>query len=115
MANIQFGGDPESYMEAPRLSASDGDGGGAGSLIANILDLLGIHKQVAKGEKKPKQGKEESAPAQNKEPQGQAAMIPVLDSLEQEFQPQTPLPTDFGRKYLQSIRPLGMIDPNDMR
>lgn len=46
---IQFGmgiaDDAESYMDAPRLRGGGGDGSD-GSFIANLFDMLGIHKQV---------------------------------------------------------------------
>ena len=52
MANIQVGGDPERYMQAPLLSVSDSKGGG-GNFLSSLLDLLGVHRQVAKGPKNP--------------------------------------------------------------
>lgn len=58
MARVTVGGDPESYMEAPRIQSGDGDGP---SFIASILDMLGIHKQVAKG---PKEESQAPAPIQ---------------------------------------------------
>lgn len=49
------GGLGDEYMHAPALQVGGGGGKGGGGFIANLLDLLGIHKQVAKG---PKDGKQ---------------------------------------------------------
>lgn len=56
MASVRIGGDPEQYMDPPSMVVSDGPGGG-GSFIANLLDLLGLQRNVARG---PKQVKDSS-------------------------------------------------------
>lgn len=67
MARVKTGGDPEEYMQAPSLGGAGGTDTGEGpSFIASILDLLGIHRQVAKGEKAVKEDKAVA-------PQGKAA------------------------------------------
>lgn len=48
------GGLGEEYMSAPRIQAGDNEKG-SGSFIASLLDVLGIHRQVAK-EPKDKKG-----------------------------------------------------------
>jgi hypothetical protein len=75
MAKVSFGGDPESYMDPPRLTAGSDDEKGGGGFIASLLDALGIHRQVAKGDKPAKdrkKGKKDS----------QAAAPDVLASVE---------------------------------
>lgn len=52
--NIDFGGDNE-YVSAAE-SARKSSGGP--SIIASILDALGIHRQVAKGPKTPDLGEQ---------------------------------------------------------
>lgn len=53
------GGLGDEYMHAPALQVGGGQGGhGGGGLIASILDVLGIGRQVAKG---PKPGKGKDA------------------------------------------------------
>lgn len=49
MAKVTVGGDAERYMDPPTIQSGDGDGP---SFIASVLDLLGIHKQVAAGDNK---------------------------------------------------------------
>lgn len=51
-AQIQIGGDPEQYMDAPTLSVGGGSGGGNGvNLVNGLFDLLGIHRRVELGPK----------------------------------------------------------------
>lgn len=70
------GGLGEEYMSAPRLNVGGGEGHkGGGGFIANLLDLLGIHHQVAKGpkgEKAPKGGGQNASPAGMVTPTGGA-------------------------------------------
>lgn len=48
---ISFGGDPENYMDPPQMSHSQiGDSAG-GSFVAGLFELLGIHRNVARGPK----------------------------------------------------------------
>lgn len=111
MASIRVGGDPESYMDPPVLTA-DGKKGGAG-LIASVLDLLGIHKQVAK-EPKPAEGAS-PAPAPTQNPHSvpvTPVQLPVLGAAESAFPPSQGLDGDWGKRYLESLRPLQRIDPD---
>jgi len=113
MAQITVGGDPESYMEAPTLKGGGGkDSKGNGSFIANLLDLLGVHKQVAKGAKKT------GSPTQPQTQAGQTDLTPVplsltsptlpaLQSASQAFQFTTP-----HRGYVALVPPLTQIDPD---
>ena len=107
------GGLGEEYMQAPRLNVG-GEGGekGKGSFFANLLDLLGIHKQVAK-EPKGEKGQEASpsgkvsatggAPAYTPgpdKPQSPSVAPPpslsILDDASAAFQPLTPIGSKFG-------------------
>jgi hypothetical protein len=98
-------------MEAPQITVSDKKGGGG--IIASVLDALGIHKQVAKEPKS-------EAPAAPAAPTGTTqsvlpaapANLPALDSAESAFQPIQPMPSDWGQRYLDSLKPLKTIDPN---
>lgn len=120
------GGLGEEYMSAPRLNVG-GEGGqkGKGGFIANLLDLLGIHHQVAKEPKGEKGGKSgEANPAGKITATGgapgftpmmgaqtsPAAQLPppslsVLDDAESAFQPLTPMASNFGKGMLSLIKP----------
>jgi hypothetical protein len=127
MANIRIGGDPSSYMQAPTLSVGGDDSGGTGGFIANLLDLLGVHRQVAKepkAEEAPAEGEvpaAESTPAKPARPPidvGSTPARPNLDGLPalaaatQAFTPIEPLPQTFGQRWMDSLQPLQSIDPN---
>jgi len=109
MASIRIGGDPENYMEAPQMTVTD-KGGGV-SIIASVLDLLGVGRQVAK---EPKQepaaesptGTTQSIPPATKEP----VNLPALEGAANVFQPV--MNDDWGKRYLDSIKPIKTIDPN---
>lgn len=112
MGSVRFGGDPESYMDPPQMTASDKPGGV--SIIASVLDLLGVHKQVAKD---PKVGKAESPTRTTQSvapPAGSQAPVnlPSLDAAESAFTPIQPMPSDWGKRYLESLKPIKTIDPN---
>jgi hypothetical protein len=69
------GGLGDEYMHAPALQVGGGGGGkGSGGFIANLLDLLGINRQVAKGPKpgKDDKGGQKSSPAGVVSPTGGA-------------------------------------------
>lgn len=112
MAAVSFGGAPESYMDPPRMQ-SGGGGKGGGGLIASILDALGIGKQVAK---EPVVKSDSAAPAAEsgttQSAQPTSVDMPVLNDAESAFQPITPLPSDWGQRYLDSMQPFKTIDPN---
>lgn len=55
------GGLGDEYMRAPPISVGGGEKGG-GSFIAGLLDVLGIHRQVAK---EPKEKKSDSVEGQS--------------------------------------------------
>lgn len=123
MASIRIGGDPESYMEAPTLAVGGGKDSkskGNGGFIANLLDILGVNRQVAKGPK-PKKG--ESTPAvpaslangAGTQPVQPAPLslstptIPALDLAAKAFDFATP-----HRGYVALTPPLTQIDPDSM-
>lgn len=120
--SLQIGGGlGDEYMRAPPLSVGGSGEKGHGGFIANILDALGIHRQVAKGpkeDKKPKaekgsvegasQGKQISAtggapaytPGLNDPTSPMAAPpvagITILDDAQAAFSPLTPRASKFG-------------------
>lgn len=121
------GGLGEEYMRAPALPMGGGGGEkGSGGFIANLLDLLGIHRQVAKGPKPEKggpgvgnataaaaSGKEEKAGGLNVSPEAFTPGAPtaptsappmsqlhVLDSAEQAFSAIRPRRSQLGFKTL---------------
>ena len=108
MAQVRVGGDPESYMEAPVLT-SGGGGKGGGGIFAQILDALGIHKQVAKGPKD-----DPAAPATTQEVPPPPAVMPVINEVESAFKPMTPMASDWGQQYLEASKPLKKVDPNQV-
>lgn len=67
------GGLGDEYMHAPALQVG-GQGGskGGGSFFANLLDLLGVHRQVAKGPKDAKGLPGEKAPKDASHTNGKA-------------------------------------------
>lgn len=106
MGKVTVGGDPESYMDAPRISADDKDKlGGGGSIIASVLDLLGVHKQVAKNPADP--ATTQTVPAANN--------IPTLDIAESVFSQGADYGQsgDWGKQYLKGLSPIKSIDPNE--
>lgn len=60
--------DADSYMDAPQLPQGGGGGGGDGGFIANLLDLVGIHHQVAAAPKAGKVDKNASTAQQQVQP-----------------------------------------------
>ena len=115
MANITIGGDPSNYMDPPRLNVGGGGGGGAGGFIASLLDLIGVHQQVAKGPK------EAPAPAQPESPTNTPPPVPAaggnlslsaLNAAETAFPAPPATPMNWGEAFLRSARPLERIDPN---
>ena len=121
MASVRIGGDPESYMDPPQMTVSDKPG--AGGLIASILDAIGVHKQVAKGPDNPGTDSKESStpsapaapaatPATTQSVPPAPANMPVLNEAESAFKPIEPLPSDWGKRYLDSLKPIKTIDPN---
>jgi hypothetical protein len=119
MASIGFGGDPESFMEAPRMENKGlAETFGGGSFIASLLDLVGIHRQVAKGPKpsKAEQTSQDAIPTPSV-PQVLTDIESILTPQETPIVPMTenaPL-TTWGRNWIQSLQPLTKIDPNDAR
>lgn len=117
MAQIRVGGDPESYMDAPALGGGGGESGG-GNFFANVLSLLGIHKEVGTP-KRP----EEQAPTQNekggktggnnpapksggKEAAGSQKLSNVVDPL-------SSLMTAFDAEFGAKSQPMSMLTPID--
>lgn len=114
MASVRIGGDPESYMDPPQMTVGGG-GKGGGGLIASVLDALGIGRQVAKEPK----GDTGGNAANVQSPTGTTqsvpppkADLPVLNDAESAFKPIQPMPSDWGQRYLESLKPLKTIDPN---
>ena len=116
MGSVSFGGDPESYMDPPRMTQTDKPGGA--SIIATVLDALGVGKQVAKdpgpgaGAPKAEDAAPAATPATTQSVELAPAQLPVLNDAASAFQPMTPMPTDWGQRYLDSLKPLKTIDPN---
>lgn len=122
MGSISFGGDPESFMEAPRMenkALTDVIGGGIGNPIAVLMDLVGIHRQVAKEPKADSSAEKDIKPAAP-----QATVPQVVTDMESVFTPrETPITpalqsapmSSWGQRWLDSMKPLQTIDPNDGR
>lgn len=117
MGSISFGGDAESFMDAPTMEnkgIAETLAAGSGSPIAVLLDLVGIHRQAAKGPKKP----EAAPPPAVSQP---VARVPqVLTDVESVLTPQeTPIApisqnapiTTWGQRWLDSMKPLQTFDP----
>lgn len=94
------GGLGDEYMRAPTLNVGGGDKKGGGGFIAGILDLLGIHRQVAKGPKEGEAKAETSqVPPDAPQPPQSAPPAPgltVLDDAEAAFKPLTPAASRMG-------------------
>ncbi|MGL5935887.1 MAG: hypothetical protein ACRCZI_09735 [Cetobacterium sp.] len=103
-------------MDPPRMTQTD-KAGGAG-FIASLLQLVGLTGDKAAGG-----GKQEAAPAEFKTPEikeetkeeaaARKSNLPALDSVESAFVPLVPLPMDWGKRYLDAVKPIIQIDPND--
>lgn len=125
---MKIGGDPENYMDPPVLNiGGGGGGGGAGSFIASVLDLLGIHRQVAKGPKNKDLATETGPDFVKKEPESNgkkkkknsapAAKRDVLSSVDSAVTriPMAPASNPFapfGMRSADMNRPMTMIDPD---
>lgn len=116
--SIMFGGDPESFMDPPRMENKSLSETLGFSPIAAFLDLIGVHRQVAKepkDKKKPEDSQKEQTPP--------AAVAPsVLTEVENALAPKesaiTPTDSDapitpWGIRWLESNKPLLRVDPND--
>lgn len=118
MGSIAFGGDPESFMEAPRMENKGLFDSMGVSPVAAFLDLIGVHRQVAKG---PKESKKKNEKVFEPEIKPAATVPSVLTDLESMFSPQeTPITpvtgeaamTEWGRRWLESNKPLMSFDPD---
>lgn len=120
MSTISFGGDAENFMDAPRMEnkgiAETFTGGG--NIISTLLDLVGIHRQVAKGPKDDsKMGPTDAAA----DPVRQAAVVPkVLTDVSSALSPtESPIfattenapMTSWGERWIQSLKPVTTFDP----
>ena len=127
---MRIGGDPENYMDPPVLNIGGGDSrGGAGSFIAGVLDLLGIHRQVAKGPK-PKDLASDSAPdfkrkedesggkkGKKSKPKPKVDVLGSVDSAVTRIPMTSPPANPFaplGLSPSQVNRPITTIDPNTL-
>lgn len=117
MGSISFGGDAESFMDAPTMEnkgIAETLAAGSGSPIAVLLDLVGIHRQAAKG---PKKAEAPPAPAVAKEvarvPQVLTDVASVLTPQESPIVPleQNSPVTTWGQRWLDSMKPLQTFDP----
>jgi hypothetical protein len=117
MASVSFGGDPEGYMDPPRMTQTDK--AGPLSFIASLLDLLGIGDPVARAPADEEVFEPEitpQAPVTTATPGTPAAPsnLSVLQDAESAFPTTQPIPTDWGRRYLNSIKPIQVLDPNTL-
>lgn len=117
---IMFGGDAESFMEAPRMENKSLSETLGFSPIAALLDLVGVNKQVAKGPKEEKGDKKlEKTPTTDKPANVAPSVLnDVSAALSQPATPITPVMQDapmtpWGKRWMESNRPLLPIDPND--
>jgi hypothetical protein len=123
--NLNFGGDNEyvSQAESARKSAS------GPSIIASILDAIGIGTQVAKQPDlsdsqtpEAKSAKQDKALAKANSESEESVSIPAISQAETALGVQ-PIPmapmavstspiTPWGQQYLDSLKPLTQIDPD---
>lgn len=119
MSRISIGGDPESYMDAPQISVGGGEGGGGGGgFIASLLDLLGIHREVAKGPKKSKKNEETTATSNTTAPPSlytpPVPVLPVLGEAEAIFGIPG-MPTTSAFRPTEVPKKIDILDPNLLR
>lgn len=118
--SITFGGDPESFMEAPRMQNKSLSESLGISPIAAFLDLIGVHRQVAK---EPKDSNKKGGAEKTFEPEIKpiATTPSMLTDLEAAFAPQaTPITpvtqsaplTEWGKRWLESNKPITSFDPD---
>src|SRR3546814_9680108 len=101
--SISFGGDPENYMDPPQMTHSQvGDGGP--SFVALLFELLGIHRNVARGPQEQKESKVKTAAAQTlKEQSKTPAAQSWIDS------PGAALSRDHMMKHSGALPPIEQI------
>lgn len=112
----------DGFMDAPALpKGKDGKNHAGGpSPIAVLLDLVGIHREVAKGPKAPA-GNAAASPA----PVANASVPAVLNDVSSALgtapaaTPLVPANTTpggtWGQRWIASMHPILAIDPNDGR
>lgn len=117
--SIMFGGDAESFMEAPRMENKSASESLGFSPIAALLDLVGINRQVAKEPKK-KEGESEVATPPAQPPTSSPAVLTDLETMlkpQTQMAPLAPLDqnqplTPWGQRWLESNKPLMTVDPD---
>ena len=116
MANVTVGGDPESYMDPPRISSGDG----GPSIIASILGLLGVTGGATAAAGKIAGGAQQDSGKQftaeiTPPAQQPVSQLPALNAAEmvfKPFEPALPEPGSTAARMMESLRPLIPIDPN---
>lgn len=103
MAQVRVGGDPESYMDPPVLTSNDKDKIPGKNVINGILDLLSIHRNVARGPKAPKESSDKPAISEAPKPAGIDSPGDYLDHAGAAALAQDTI----------NYKPVGIIDPND--
>jgi hypothetical protein len=132
MSSFNFGGDPESMMDAPVMkntSLTETMAAGGGSFFAQLLDLVGAHRQVAKGPKNPSEPVPGATPSEIATPSAPkvlddvATMLTPSDStlagnkksvggvnVPAWYPTQAPM-TPFGQRWMSSMAPIMSMDP----
>lgn len=112
-----IGGDPERYMDPPTQQlGSLSDVMGGASPIAMLLDLVGLHRQVAKGPKNP------ASDGASPTPTPPASVPQVLTDVSSMLDTPQATPvfpttqnaplTTWGQRWIDSMKPIASIDPN---
>lgn len=113
---IMFGGDAENFMEAPRMENKSLSESLGVNPVAAFLDLIGVHRQVARGPKPTEEAKGEKVfTPQITSP---SVLTEVQSALATPPAPITPVTTDsaitpWGQRWLDSNKPLLSVDPDD--
>lgn len=115
MASVTIGGDPENYMDPPRMSVG---GEGGGNFIASLLGLITGTPVGALKSNDSKPAAEQVDPA-TKMPAAAptpepGSSLPILNQMSSAFAPPPApnAPLNWGQSFLSTTRPIQSIDPN---
>lgn len=117
----KIGGDAENYMDAPVLDVGGGKKGGGG-FLASLLNLLGVGHTVVQEPESAGASPKTDSPSRQSGQSGQLSNSDILGDVQAAVTPNVQMPiapldlgpvgmTPFGKKWLESTKPIRSFDP----